>query len=232
MSLTIENLSKCYGDNLVLDGIDIELPGPEILGVLGHNGAGKSTFIRCLGAEESFAGSIRFQNRAIQELMEQDKKWVAVIPDMPEVYSYLSVEEFIRFVVEFKGHRYADYEERIERWMRLFDLTPHRHKLCKDCSFGSRKKAFLIPQLVLGPRFVLLDEPTNGLDVESQFHLRAWLKTLVDSGSYVVVTSHNLDFLGKLAKRILLLKKGSQAKILSHQEGDDLEKHFMQDFVQ
>lgn len=227
MTLLLTNFSKAFGSNLVLDAINLDFPKGSILGVLGHNGAGKSTFIRCLSGQENFAGQASIEAVPITDFLEKRRPDVAIVPDTPSVYGHLSVAEFMRFVIEFKGHDYQSQKAEMEKWVEAFDLRPHLTKLCRDCSFGTQKKAFLIPQLVTNPNFVLLDEPTNGLDVESQYYLRGWLKTLAEAGAIVIVTSHNLDFLGKVASSILLLKRGEKARTILAPDDVDLEALFL-----
>ncbi|WP_176736954.1 ABC transporter ATP-binding protein [Oligoflexus tunisiensis] len=227
--LVIHNLSKSYTPVPVLDKVSLELGWGQTLGVLGQNGAGKTTLLRCLTQQIDCTGSLTLDGMPIQEYLETFRKDIAILEDTPFLYPLLSGLEFIRFVLTFKGFSWDEWSPAVQEILKAFDLWDNRYDLCRTYSLGQKKKIYFLAQLVTKPRLIIIDEPTNGLDLQSVVHLRRLLRERVQGGAMLIVSSHHLDFIERMADVIILLKKEGRFALFSSDDVTDLEETFLQE---
>ena len=211
----------------VVPRTNFSLEKGNILGLLGHNGAGKSTLINCLIGQERFKGRIEFNGISMKQYLKTRIPEVSIVPDQVYTYDHLSGIDFIKFALEFKGQSFNKLQKEIEALLVLFEIQHKKLDLCKNYSLGIKKKFFLTAMLASSPKLLILDEPTNGLDVRSIINLREYLRNLASKGTTIVLTSHNLEFLSKVSDRVILLKCATSPQIIEDHKNQVLEELFL-----
>jgi sodium transport system ATP-binding protein len=183
-------LRKRFGQIVAVDGVSLQAEDGRITGLLGPNGAGKTTTLRLLyGLMKPDAGSVRIDDVDVvtDPLAAQAK--VGVLPDAHGLYPRLSAREHIRYFGELQGLRGAVLEQRVAALIERLDMRSFADRRTAGFSQGERMKVSLARALVHGPNNVILDEPTNGLDVMSTRAMRRLIRELRDEGKCVLVSS-------------------------------------------
>lgn len=206
--LTIQQLNKKYGSKTVLQGIDWQLEAGRVYGLVGVNGAGKTTLFRCIAGLESFGGSL---NSPLQPL----KNHLGWLPTHPIFMSRLTGAEYLRLcciarqvpVPDLKAHN-------------LFELPLNEY--AEQYSTGMKKKLALMGVLLQQNQLYLLDEPFNGLDIQSNTVLLDIIHTLRDKGKTVVLASHIFSTLKDSCDQIALLENGQLTQQVPPSEYDAL----------
>lgn len=199
--LNIKIKQKSYQNNLILENISLNITKNGIYGVIGKNGEGKTTFFRCLLALTGFNGKILFKNNPLKL---SDIAWC---PTEPSIYNELTAEEFTKFYAELLKIKYTKEKE-------LFEIPNDR--LIKEFSTGMKKKAYLNAVLQKKYSIYIFDEPFNGLDLESNFLLINYIKTIAKE-SIVFISSHILEILYKDCDNIFLIKNKNIINFENHQ---------------
>jgi ABC-2 type transport system ATP-binding protein len=195
--LEIQNLRKAYGSHLVLHDVSLTLRPGTIHGLVGANGAGKTTLINCLyGLEGAFTGRIgTADGRAVRE-------HTGLLPYEPYFYPRLTGREYLEFCLQARGRPVADFTG----WNQLLELPLDQY--ADEYSAGMRKKLALLALLVQQFKYLILDEPFNGLDLEANLLLKSILKRLRDRGTGILLTSHILGALTETSDEISVLVDG------------------------
>ncbi len=203
--LVVTALSKRYRTKLAVDGLSFRLPPGEVVALLGPNGAGKTTTMMCLaGLVRPDTGSITWQNR---ELGAERGRWVALIPETPEVYGMLTAWEHLVFVA--KSCRLpAGWQERGAELLERLALAGERDTLAEDLSKGMRQKLLVASVVLAGAPVLLMDEPMIGLDPSAQRELRKIILELKGEGTAVMVSTHLLSSVESYCDHLLILKQG------------------------
>jgi len=207
--LELENLTVRYGKQKVLDQVSIALES-KALGLLGPNGAGKSTLIRALlGLVRHESGSARIEGLDIQR---QGKRIRELIGYMPEHESYLAgmtVVRFLRFMGEMCGLAPRAAMERAHEVLFYVGLGEVRYRKIEGFSYGMQQKVRLAQTLIHGPRILILDEPTNGLDPTARDEMLGLIRDMIqNSGSKVIISSHLLRDIEACCHEVMVLKRG------------------------
>ncbi len=207
--LRFSGLVKKYGDFTAVNGIDLEVRRGEIFGFLGPNGAGKTTTIRmAAGILEPTAGTIHLDGVSLQEDPATVKRRMGYIPDRPFLYEKLSGGEFLRFVAALWGKEGPEVEERIDRFLTLFSLAQWKDELIESYSHGMRQKLLISSALIHDPELIIVDEPMVGLDPRSARLLKDLLRSFVDRGGTVFLTTHTLEVAEAVCDRIGIIRGG------------------------
>ncbi len=207
--LHLSGLVKRYGGFTAVNGIDLTVNRGEIFGFLGPNGAGKTTTIRMVaGILEPTAGEIRLGAHSLRETPALVKQKLGYIPDRPFLYEKLSGGEFLRFVAALWGKEGAEVEARIDRSLEFFSLTPWKDELIESYSHGMRQKLLISSALIHDPELIVVDEPMVGLDPRSARLLKDLLRTFVDRGGTVFLTTHTLEVAEAVCDRIAIISEG------------------------
>ncbi|SDJ12733.1 ABC transporter ATP-binding protein [Salimicrobium halophilum] len=210
----IEELTKKFGGKVALDGISLTVEEGEIFGFVGHNGAGKSTFIHTItGVLPKSSGKITMLG---EENLDNVKDRMGVMPDTANLYEYMKGVKFLKFMGELKDDKRTKRE--YVSLMEAVGLGAEGDKKIKDYSFGMRKKISIAQALLGDPDLIILDEPTSGLDPESSIKIRQLVKQLQQEGKTVFLTSHNLDEIEKISDRVGILKEGRIEKLGTPEE--------------
>ncbi|WP_347860945.1 ABC transporter ATP-binding protein [Salimicrobium sp. PL1-032A] len=216
----IEELTKAFGAKKALDGISLTVEEGEIFGFVGHNGAGKSTFIHTItGVLPTSSGKITVLG---EENLDNVKGCMGIMPDTANLYEYMKGVQFLKFMGELKNDKRTkkDYYSLME----AVGLGVEGDKKIKDYSFGMRKKISIAQALLGNPELIILDEPTSGLDPESSIKIRQLVKQLQQEGKTVFLTSHNLDEIEKISDRVGILKEGRMEKLGTPEELKNVEQ--------
>ena len=215
--LTIDNMRVWYSkDKNMLNDFSISLKNNEVVGFIGLNGAGKTTFIKVLtGLLTSFeATKVSFEGKDNNFRDEGFKISRYAVFSEDNSFQFFTFKEYISYV--FKAYR-KDIPE-LTDMIKGFHFEEYTDMLLKDLSMGNRKKAFLITAFALKPKFLLLDEPVNGLDFESTEYLYELIGGYKKHGT-VLFSSHILESITLTSDRVLVLEDG---KIRNEFVGEDI----------
>jgi len=208
--IRLVKVTKRYGDFTAVDGIDLTVPRGKIYGFLGPNGAGKTTTIRMIsGVLLPTSGQILIGDHDLSAEPEMAKASLGYIPDRPYLYEKLSGREFLRFVAGLWGDEGKATEERAERLLDLFDLSHWKNELVESYSHGMRQKLLISSALIHQPELIVVDEPMVGLDPKSARTLKDLLRTYVDEGGTVFLSSHTLEVVEVLCDAIAIIHQGT-----------------------
>jgi ABC-2 type transport system ATP-binding protein len=207
--LELQGLVKKYGSFTAVNGLDLSVGRGEIFGFLGPNGAGKTTTIRMVaGILEPTAGRVLIGGDALDEAPAAAKGRIGYIPDRPFLYEKLSGAEFLRFVAALWGKEGPEVEERIDRFMELFCLVPWKDELLESYSHGMRQKLLISSALIHDPELIVVDEPMVGLDPRAARLLKDLLRSFVEKGGSVFLSTHTLEVAEAVCDRIGIIAEG------------------------
>jgi sodium transport system ATP-binding protein len=207
--IVAEDLHKRFGSIVAVDGVSLRAEDGQITGLLGPNGAGKTTTLRLLyGLMKPDAGRVHIDEVDVvaDPLAAQAK--VGVLPDAHGLYPRLSAREHILYFGELQGLRGAELERRVDALLERLDMRRLADRRTAGFSQGERMKVSLARALVHGPSTVILDEPTNGLDVMSTRSMRALIRELRDEGKCVLLSSHVMQEVSALCDVIVIVAGG------------------------
>lgn len=209
--LEIRDLYKSFGENDILKGVNLQMEKGKIHILLGNNGSGKSTIINCmLKLLKSDSGSITLDGEEIEKLNNTVyfKKVSALLESSVNVYDNLSGEENIRYFAGLNRINIKKFDKHLD-YIKEFKLENHLDKKVGDYSRGMKQKLSLIIALISEPDYLLLDEPTLGLDFESTNNIIKILKKLaIEQNKSILITSHQIDVIEKLGGELLFLNDG------------------------
>jgi ABC-2 type transport system ATP-binding protein len=228
----IRQLVKRYGSLTALGGVDLDIVEGEIFGLLGPNGAGKTTLISIVtGLARATAGSVTVLGRDVVRDYRFTRQVVGLVPQEVNFDPFFSVEEALHFQAGYFGLRLG--EDRVTEILGALDLLEKRHVNARALSGGMKRRLLIAKALVHEPKVLFLDEPTAGVDVELRRALWAYVRTLRDRGTTVVLTTHYLEEAEALADRIGIIDHGrlllveDKAALLARHGGQALEEIYV-----
>jgi ABC-2 type transport system ATP-binding protein len=205
--LVVENLGRTYDGTRALSGLSFDVRAGEIVGLVGRNGAGKTTALRSIaGILPIQEGSVLVCGHDVARDEVPAKRRLAWVPDDPQPFDSLTVEEHLEFTAAL--YSLGDWRARAEALLVRFELTEKRRALGGELSRGMRQKLACAQAWLSEPRLMLLDEPLSGLDPSGIRSAREAIRALAREGSAVVLSSHQLELIEALADRILILARG------------------------
>ena len=206
--LDVNHLSKSFGSVIALKDVSLNLKESEILGFLGPNGAGKTTTINCImGFITPSSGDIKIFDKTLRSKSNIDiKKNLSYSSSESIINEEWSAIEYVNFIYKYKSK--SDYDKEI---IKSLDV-PMNIKI-KKLSYGNKQKVALIIALICSPKLIILDEPSRGLDpiVTEKFH--EILLNLKNQGASILLSSHDLSEVNKVADRVAIIKNGSSIRI-------------------
>ena len=206
------NLRKQFGNVVAVDDVSFSAPDGAVTGLLGPNGAGKTTSLRMVyGLLKPASGKVEIDgiDVALRPLEAQAR--IGVLPDISGLYTRLTAREHIRYYGNLHGLKGAELEARINKWVDILSLQDVIERRVAGFSHGERTKVALARALVHNPQNILLDEPTNGLDVMSTRAVRELIRRLRAEGRCVVFSSHVMQEVSALCDRIVVIAHGRVA---------------------
>jgi sodium transport system ATP-binding protein len=210
--IVVNNLYKAFGDVKAVNGVTFEARDGEITGLLGPNGAGKTTTLRMLySLLPPDQGDIRIDGLDPTRDAMEIKRTLGVVPDSRGLYSRLTARENIVYYGELHGMSKRSIRERIDNLTVTLDMADFIDRRTEGFSQGQRVKVAIARAMVHEPQTVLMDEPSNGLDVMSTRALRHYIRSLRDDGHSVVLSTHIMQEVAALCDRIVIIAKGEVA---------------------
>jgi sodium transport system ATP-binding protein len=232
--IVVKNLHKSFGEVKAVNGVSFEARDGEITGLLGPNGAGKTTTLRMLySLLPPDQGEIRIDGLDPTHDAMEIKRTLGVVPDNRGLYSRLTARENITYFGELHGMSKKAIEERIETLTATLDMGDFINRRTEGFSQGQNVKVAIARAMVHEPQTVLLDEPSNGLDVMSTRALRNYIRELRAAGHSVVLSTHIMQEVAALCDRIVIIAKGEVAadgttsELLERSGCDSLEDAFV-----
>ena len=210
--ISVQNLSKSFGKVKAVDDISFAAKDGKITGLLGPNGAGKSTTLRMLYTVfKPDSGTATVDGHDIQTHAMQVKKSIGVLTHSAGIYERLSGRENVRYYGQLHGLDGKLLDKKISELAELLDMEDFIERRTKGFSQGQKTKVALARALIHSPKNVLLDEPTNGLDIMATRGLREVISRLKDAGHCVVFSSHIMQEVAALCDEIVIIAQGSVA---------------------
>lgn len=219
--IEVKNLTKKYGTHVAVDGLSFTLEPGKIYGFLGPNGAGKSTTMNImtgyLGATE---GSVLIDGHDILKEPEEAKKNIGYLPEIPPLYTDMTVLEYLEFAAELKGIPKEKRGSAMEEVVELTKLAEVQSRLIKNLSKGFRQRVGLAQALLGFPDIIILDEPTVGLDPKQIVEIRELIQNLAKRHT-VILSSHILAEVREVCDYVLIISRG---KLVASDTPDNLER--------
>jgi len=207
--IEVRNLHKRFGPVTAVEDVSFSAADGVVTGLLGPNGAGKTTTLRMLYTlVRPDRGSARIDGLDVAEKPLEVRRAIGVLPDARGLYPRLTAREHARYAGELHGLSGSLLDKRVDELIELLDMKDIANRRAEGFSQGERMKVALARALVHGPRNVLLDEPTNGLDVMSTRAVRTLIRRLREQGHCVVFSSHVMQEVGALCDRIVVVARG------------------------
>ena len=207
--LEASSLTKKFDASLVVDRVSLRVPAGEVVGLLGANGAGKSTVVRMITALlVPTAGVVRFRGRSIVEDPLGYRRRMGYVPEEAHVYTHVTVREWLELVAELRELPGDVRRARIPALLEALAMSRHEHATLGSTSKGQRQRTLLAAALLHDPDFLVLDEPLSGLDVDAALSLRALLTELAARGKAILLTSHSLDLVERTCRSVVVLDRG------------------------
>ena len=232
--IVVKNLRKSFGDVKAVNDVSFEARDGEITGLLGPNGAGKTTTLRMLySLLPPDEGEIRIDGLDPTRDAMEIKRTLGVVPDNRGLYSRLTARENIAYFGELHGMSKKAIEKRIETMTATLDMGDFINRRTEGFSQGQNVKVAIARAMVHEPQTVLLDEPSNGLDVMSTRALRDYIRKLKAAGHSIVLSTHIMQEVAALCDRIVIIAKGEVAadgttsELLERSGCDSLEDAFV-----
>ena len=206
--IAVEHLTKRYGTFTAVDDISFTLQEGHIYGFLGPNGAGKSTTMNIMtGCLAATGGTVTIDGLDIFEEAKAAKKLLGYLPEIPPLYPEQTPEEYLRFVAEAKGTPKAEIDAQVAQAMAETRLEPMANRLIRHLSKGYRQRVGIAQALLGDPRYIILDEPTVGLDPLQIIEIRDLIRELGQKRT-VILSSHILSEVQAICESVLIIAHG------------------------
>ncbi len=221
--LQLAGLSRRYGQHVALDALDLTVAAGQLVALIGPNGAGKSTTMRIVaGLQLQDEGRIVIAGADVTDDPGARKARVGLTPQDVALFEHLSAAETLRLVCAVRGVPEGEIEERVGRWLDIARLADRRGRMVAEFSGGMKRKLAVAAALVADPPLAILDESFTGLDAESTRALVDALRGYVDEGGAVLLSSHRLELVERIADRVVMLVDGRLRADWSRAELDAL----------
>lgn len=232
--VSINEVRKAFGYKIALSNVTFAVPAGQICGLLGPNGAGKTTLFRLLmGILKATDGSILIDGLDAFESRVEVKRLIGFLPDEPVFYSYLSGREVLELSAAMHGLNVTAAMGRISSLISRLRLSDDIDNYAEDYSRGMKKKLGLLLAMLHQPKLLVLDEPTNGLDVESTHLFYELISEVASQGTTVLFSTHLMDHVTRLCSHAVIINegkvvaKGAIAELRSSYGLDSLEEIFL-----
>jgi ABC-2 type transport system ATP-binding protein len=206
----VESVTKSFGDKIALNDISFSVPAGQICGLLGPNGAGKTTLFRLLmGILKATKGRLVIDGRDAFEDRVEVKRLIGFLPDEPAFYSYLSGREVLELSAAMHGLDPRVTMDQMAPVIARLRLAEDINNYAEDYSRGMKKKLGLLLAMIHQPKLLVLDEPTNGLDVESTHLFYDLILDQSRQGITVLFSTHLMDHVAKLCSHAVIINEGT-----------------------
>lgn len=206
--ITVEGLSHYYGDRRAVEGLSFTIQQNECVGLLGLNGAGKSTTMKVLaGLLVPTGGTVTIDGADLVSSGAQFRSRIGYLPEDPPLYKEMTVREFVLYCGQLKGMPRAAVAARLDEVLALAQLTARQHQLIGELSHGYRKRCGIAQAIIHKPSVVILDEPISGLDPKQIVEMRQVIRNLAKDAT-VIISSHILSEISETCDRLIVLNGG------------------------
>lgn len=231
--IEIKNVSKTYnGKKKVLKNISFKIEGGEIFAFIGHNGAGKTTMIKCImGILDFEEGDILVDNKSIKEEPLECKRIMAYVADNPDLYENMKAIDFINFICDMYEVSEDIRRENTLKYAKIFEIEDKLNDDISSFSHGMKQKIALIAALAHNPKVLIMDEPFVGLDPKAVYDMKEIMRNMAKDGKTIFFSTHILDVAEKLCDRVSIIKDGTIVKVgkMKDIKGDEsLEQVFLE----
>ena len=213
--LEVSDLQKTYGGRRVVDGVGFEVEAGEIVGLLGRNGAGKTTSFRMsIGMLTPEAGRVVFDGEDLttEPMYKHAKAGMGYLSQEPSVFQRLTVEQNVLAILETRGLDRNIRRRRCDELLEQFGLEHKRREFARTCSGGERRRLEIARALVTRPRLMLLDEPFAAVDPHTVEELQTEVRSLAEEGIAMLVTDHNVQQTLRICDRAYIIHQGRNLK--------------------
>ena len=223
--IEVKHVTKKYGNFTAVNDINFTIKDDEIVGFLGPNGAGKSTTMNMItGCIEPTSGKIIVNDYDISKYPQKVKRQIGYMPESTPLYSELTVREFINYMADLKYVKRKEKKEKVDKVLKEVGLTNVQKKLIKNLSRGYKQRVSLAGALIGNPKVLILDNPTQGVDVGAKEEIYGIIEDLADKGVSVIVLSSEAQEIIRVASRCFVLYHG---RIMGELRGDEMEEERM-----
>ncbi len=205
MGLKVQNVSKTFGEKIAVDNISFEIDKPGVFGLLGTNGAGKSTTIRMiLGILRKDSGNIAWNGK------EVERKYVnfGYLPEERGIYPKIKICDQLMYLAKLKGMKKKEAEESMNFWLKRLEVEEYKKMPAEKLSKGNQQKIQFITSVIHNPELLVIDEPFSGLDPINTNLLKNAILELVKKGTYIIMSSHQMASIEEFCTDILILNRG------------------------
>ncbi len=230
--LTIQHLTKRYGEKKAVDDLSLHIAPGEIYGFIGHNGAGKTTTLKSVvGILQFDEGEITIDGHSVKADPLACKRELAYIPDNPDLYDFMTGIKYLNFVADIFGVGAAERQARIRKYADAFELTDDLAQPIAAYSHGMKQKLAIIAAWLHQPKLIIMDEPFVGLDPKASHLLKGMMREVCDNGGAIFFSTHVLEVAEKLCDKVAIIKGGKliRSGTMEEVKGDDsLEEVFLE----
>ncbi|MEM7216726.1 MAG: ABC transporter ATP-binding protein [Pseudomonadota bacterium] len=207
--LQAKNLSRSYGEFRAVEDVSFEIDAGEIVGLLGHNGAGKTTIMKMLtGYLEPSAGEVLIGGRRVEAQAEAVQAELGYLPENLPVYPEMTVIDYLEYAASMRGVAAADRPAAVRDAAAATELTERAGSLISTLSRGYRQRVGVAQAIVHRPKYLILDEPTNGLDPQQTQQMRELIRSLARSAT-VILSTHIMQEVSAVCSRAIMLRSGA-----------------------
>lgn len=208
--LRIENLTKRYGEKTAVNNLSLHIAPGEIYGFIGHNGAGKTSTLKCIvGIQDFDEGEIYINSKSIKNQPIECKKLFAYIPDNPDIYDFMTGIQYLNFVADIFEVSQQKRSELIKKYADMFEISGSLNDAINSYSHGMKQKLVIISALIHSPKLIIMDEPFVGLDPKASHILKGIMRQICDDGGAIFFSTHVLEVAEKLCDRVAIIKNGN-----------------------
>ena len=223
MLLELKNIDKSFGEKKVLKGVSFVAESGKAFGLLGRNGAGKTTSIRILmNVFPADAGEMLTDGKPI----DYDKISLGYLPEERGLYPKKLIIDQLVYFAELRGMKRTDAVQSVDRWLKRLELYEYRNKRLDTLSKGNQQKIQLITALAHDPQLVILDEPFSGLDPVNAILLKDVVKEQIARGKIVLFSSHQMSYIEEFCDSIAILNAG---KVVLHGDLREIKRNYVRD---
>lgn len=223
MILELKNIEKSFGEKKVLTGVSFKAEGGKAFGLLGRNGAGKTTSIRILmNVFPANSGEVLIDGAPI----DYNKVQIGYLPEERGLYPKKLIIDQLVYFAELKGMSHKAAVQSVDSWLERLGMTEYRNKRLDTLSKGNQQKIQLITALAHDPHIVILDEPFSGLDPVNAMLLKDVVKEQIAKGKIVLFSSHQMNYIEEFCDSIAILNAG---KVALHGDLHDIKRHYVRD---
>lgn len=206
--LNVRNLTRSYGSFIAVDDVSFSIKKGEIIGLLGHNGAGKTTIMKIVsGYLEADEGEVSLDGISLGKNAKLLQQHLGYLPENLPVYPEMTVAEYLDYAADLKGLTANNKITEIKRVIKATDLSAKLLAPIDTLSRGYKQRVGVAQALLGNPKLLILDEPTNGLDPEQTQHMRKLIKDIAQQAT-VILSTHIMQEVSALCDRVLILKSG------------------------